>query len=61
MLINLNQIYLINYIGPTGRGTHELCGVMGRIDILTTTLGKAIGGALGGATSGRAEIIEMLR
>lgn len=49
------------YLGKNGRGTHELCDVMGRIDIITTTLGKALGGSLGGCTSGRKEIIEMLR
>jgi hypothetical protein len=48
-------------MGKTGRGTHEHCGVMGRIDILTGTLGKALGGASGGSTSGRKEIIELLR
>ena len=45
----------------TGRGTHEHCDVMGRVDILTGTLGKALGGASGGYTSGRQEIIELLR
>ena len=49
------------FLGKTGRGTHEHCGVMGRIDIITGTLGKALGGASGGFTSGRKEIIEMLR
>src|SRR5215211_7432668 len=49
------------FLGKTGRGTHEYRGVMGRIDIITGTLGKALGGALGGFTSGRKEIIEMLR
>jgi glycine C-acetyltransferase len=48
-------------MGRTGRGTHEHCGVMGRVDILTGTLGKALGGASGGYTSGRKEIIELLR
>jgi glycine C-acetyltransferase len=48
-------------MGKTGRGTHEHCDVMGRIDILTGTLGKALGGASGGYTSGRKEIIELLR
>mmetsp|Transcript_9231 Transcript_9231/g.811 ORF Transcript_9231/g.811 Transcript_9231/m.811 type:complete len:81 (-) Transcript_9231:392-634(-) len=60
-LVMVDDCHGTGYLGPNGRGTHELCGVMGRIDILTTTLGKAIGGALGGATSGRKEIIEMLR
>jgi glycine C-acetyltransferase len=49
------------FIGKTGRGTHEYCGVMGRVDLITGTLGKALGGASGGFTSGRKEIIEMLR
>ena len=49
------------FMGKTGRGTHEYRGVMGRIDIITGTLGKALGGASGGFTSGRKEIIEMLR
>jgi glycine C-acetyltransferase len=48
-------------MGRTGRGTHEHCGVMGRVDIITGTLGKALGGASGGYTSGRKEIIELLR
>jgi len=48
-------------IGSKGRGTHEHCGVMGRVDIITTTFGKALGGASGGCTSGRKEIVEMLR
>ena len=49
------------FIGKTGRGTHEYRGVMGKIDIITGTLGKALGGASGGFTSGRKEIVEMLR
>jgi glycine C-acetyltransferase len=48
-------------MGRTGRGTPEHCGVMGRVDIITGTLGKALGGASGGYTSGRREIIELLR
>jgi len=48
-------------MGKTGRGTHEFRGVMGRIDIITGTLGKALGGASGGFTSGRKEIIDLLR
>jgi glycine C-acetyltransferase len=48
-------------MGPSGRGTHEFHNVMGRIDILTGTLGKALGGASGGYTSGRREVIELLR
>jgi glycine C-acetyltransferase len=48
-------------MGKTGRGVHELCGVMDKVDIITGTLGKALGGASGGFTSGRKEIIAMLR
>ncbi|RQP13288.1 MAG: aminotransferase class I/II-fold pyridoxal phosphate-dependent enzyme, partial [Chryseobacterium sp.] len=49
------------FMGATGRGTHEACDVMGRVDIITSTLGKALGGAMGGFTSGKKEIIDMLR
>ena len=49
------------FLGKTGRGTHEYRGVMGKIDLITGTLGKALGGASGGFTSGRKEVIEMLR
>src|SRR3981189_2630570 len=49
------------FLGKTGRGTHEHCGVMGKIDIITGTLGKALGGASGGYTSARKEIIDLLR
>jgi glycine C-acetyltransferase len=49
------------FIGRTGRGTHEKCGIMGRVDIITTTFGKALGGASGGCVSGRKEIVEMCR
>ena len=49
------------FLGKTGRGTHEYRDVMGRVDIITGTLGKALGGAMGGFTSGRKEIIDMLR
>jgi glycine C-acetyltransferase len=48
-------------MGPRGRGTHEHCGVMGRIDIITGTLGKALGGASGGYTAGRKEVVDWLR
>lgn len=51
----------VGVLGRTGRGTHEHCGVMGRVDVLTGTLGKALGGASGGYTSGRNEIVEILR
>lgn len=56
-----DECHSSGFIGKTGRGTHEYRGVMGRIDIITGTLGKALGGALGGFTSGRKEVIEMLR
>ncbi len=49
------------FIGKTGRGTHEKCGIMGRVDIITTTFGKALGGASGGCVSGRKEIVEICR
>lgn len=60
-LVMVDDSHAVGFMGRTGRGTHEHCGVMGRIDILTGTLGKALGGASGGYTSGRKEIIELLR
>jgi glycine C-acetyltransferase len=60
-IIMVDECHSSGFMGATGRGVHELCGVMGRIDIITGTLGKALGGALGGFTSGKKEIIEMLR
>ena len=60
-LVMVDDSHAVGFMGKQGRGTHEHCGVMGRIDILTGTLGKALGGASGGYTSGRREIIEMLR
>ncbi len=60
-LIMIDECHASGFMGKTGRGTHEHHGVMGRIDIITGTLGKALGGAMGGFTSGRKEIIEMLR
>jgi glycine C-acetyltransferase len=59
--IMIDECHSSGFLGKTGRGTHEHCGVMGRIDIITGTLGKALGGASGGFTSGRKEVIEMLR
>lgn len=59
--VMIDECHSSGFLGKTGRGTHEYRGVMGRIDILTGTLGKALGGASGGFTSGRKEIIEMLR
>ncbi len=60
-LIMIDECHASGFMGKTGRGTHEHHGVMGRIDIITGTLGKALGGAMGGFTSGRKEIVEMLR
>jgi len=60
-LVMVDDSHAVGFMGNTGRGTHEHCDVMGRIDILTGTLGKALGGASGGYTSGRKEIIELLR
>ena len=57
----VDDSHAVGFIGRSGRGTHEQRGVMDRIDILTGTLGKALGGASGGYTSGRKEIIELLR
>jgi glycine C-acetyltransferase len=60
-LIMIDECHASGFMGKTGRGTHEHRGVMGRIDIITGTLGKALGGASGGFTSGRKEIVEILR
>ncbi len=60
-IVMIDESHSSGFLGKTGRGTHEYCGVMGRIDLITGTLGKALGGASGGFTSGRREIIEMLR
>ncbi|MHA8100686.1 glycine C-acetyltransferase [Aquirufa nivalisilvae] len=60
-LVMIDECHASGFIGKTGRGTHEHFNVMGRIDIITGTLGKALGGASGGFTSGRKEIIELLR
>ena len=60
-LIMIDECHSSGFMGKTGRGTHEHCGVLGKIDIITGTLGKALGGASGGFTSGRKEIIDMLR
>src|SRR4249919_2485429 len=59
--VMIDECHSSGFLGKTGRGTHEYRGVMGRIDIITGTLGKALGGASGGFTSGKKEIIEMLR
>lgn len=60
-LVMVDDSHAVGFMGRTGRGTHEHCGVMNRVDIITGTLGKALGGASGGYTSGRKEIIELLR
>ncbi|MEP6700335.1 MAG: glycine C-acetyltransferase, partial [Bacteroidota bacterium] len=60
-IIMIDECHSSGFLGKTGRGTHEYRGVMGKIDIITGTLGKALGGASGGFTSGRKEVIEMLR
>ena len=60
-MVMVDDSHATGFIGKTGRGTHEHHGAMGRVDVITSTLGKALGGASGGFTSGRKEIIEMLR
>lgn len=60
-LVMVDDSHAVGFVGENGKGTPELCGVMGRVDIITGTLGKAMGGASGGYTSGRKEIIEWLR
>lgn len=60
-MVFLDDSHASGFIGKTGRGTHEHCDVMGKIDIITTTLGKALGGASGGCVSGRKEIVELCR
>ncbi|SDY16355.1 glycine C-acetyltransferase [Hymenobacter psychrophilus] len=60
-LVMVDECHSTGFLGKTGRGAHEMRGVMGRVDIITGTLGKALGGAMGGFTTGRKEIIEMLR
>jgi glycine C-acetyltransferase len=60
-LTMIDDAHAAGFLGKTGRGTHEYCGVMGKIDIITGTLGKALGGASGGYTSGRKQIVDLLR
>ena len=60
-LVMVDECHAAGFIGKTGRGSVEHCGVMGRVDIITGTLGKALGGAMGGYTTGRKEIIDLLR
>ena len=59
--VMIDECHSSGFLGKTGRGTHEHCGVMGKIEIITGTLGKALGGASGGFTSGKKEIVDMLR
>lgn len=60
-LVMIDDSHAVGFMGRTGRGTHEHCGVLGRIDIISGTLGKALGGASGGYLSGRKEIVDLLR
>jgi glycine C-acetyltransferase len=60
-LVMVDDCHSTGFVGKTGRGTHEHCGVMDRVDIITSTLGQALGGAMGGFTSGKKEVIDILR
>ena len=60
-LVMIDDSHAVGFVGENGRGTHEHCGVEGRVDVITGTLGKALGGASGGYTSGRREIVSLLR
>ena len=60
-MVMVDDCHATGFVGATGRGTHEHCGVMGRVDIITSTLGKALGGASGGFTAAPTEIVELLR
>ncbi len=60
-LVMVDDSHAVGFLGPGGRGTHDHCGVLGRIDLITGTLGKALGGASGGYVSGRSELIALLR
>lgn len=60
-IVVVDDSHATGFVGAKGRGTHEYCGVEGRVDIITGTFGKALGGASGGFTSGRREIIDLLR
>jgi glycine C-acetyltransferase len=60
-LVMVDDSHAVGFLGKEGRGSHEYCDVMGRVDLITGTLGKAMGGASGGFTSGKAEVIEWLR
>jgi glycine C-acetyltransferase len=60
-LVLVDDSHATGFLGRTGRGTHEHCGVMGRVDIVTTTFGKALGGAMGGCIAARREVVDLLR
>ncbi|MCS5662805.1 MAG: glycine C-acetyltransferase [Flavobacteriales bacterium] len=60
-LVMVDDSHATGFVGKSGRGTHEYCGVVGRVDIITGTLGKALGGAMGGFTSAKKEIVDLLR
>ncbi len=60
-LVMMDDSHAVGFVGETGRGSHEYCGVMGRVDIITGTLGKALGGASGGYTAAKKEVVEWLR
>tara|TARA_B100001093_G_scaffold471972_1_gene494669 strand:- start:1299 stop:2486 length:1188 start_codon:yes stop_codon:yes gene_type:complete len=60
-MVMVDDCHATGFVGKTGRGTHEYCNVMGRVDIITGTLGKALGGAMGGFTSAKKEIVDILR
>ena len=60
-LVHVDDSHATGFFGPTGRGSYEFCGAMGRVDIVTSTLGKAMGGASGGFTAARQEIVDILR
>jgi glycine C-acetyltransferase len=60
-MVMVDDSHATGFLGARGKGTHEHCGVLGRIDVITTTLGKALGGAAGGCVSGRKEIVELCR
>ena len=60
-MVMVDDSHATGFVGKTGRGTHEHCNVMGRVDIITSTLGKALGGASGGFTSSRKQVVELLR
>jgi glycine C-acetyltransferase len=60
-MVMVDDSHATGFMGRTGRGTHEFCGVMGRVDIITTTFGKALGGAMGGCIAGSREVIDLMR